>query len=73
MIEPMWTVFLLVFISLVLGAGAWLLFVWSVRTSQYEDVEAPKHRMLDDGGETPARDAGKDPTTGREGRSPKRP
>ncbi len=73
MIEAVWTVFLLVFISLVLGAGAWLLFVWSVRTNQYEDVEAPKHRMLDDGGGTPGRGAGADPTTRSEGRSPGRP
>ncbi len=73
MIESMWTVFLLVFISLVLGAGAWLLFIWSVRTSQYEDVEAPKHRMLDDGGETPAIDDGVDLTTRSEGRPPKYP
>ncbi len=44
----MWTTFLLVFISIVLGAGAWLLFVWAVRSGQYEDVEGQKHRILDD-------------------------
>lgn len=44
----MWTVVLLVVLSLVLGAGAWLLFVWAVRTGQFDDVEAQKHRMLDD-------------------------
>jgi len=44
----MWTTFLLVFISIVLGVGAWLLFVWAVRSDQYEDVEGQKHRILDD-------------------------
>ncbi|MGE5699285.1 MAG: cbb3-type cytochrome oxidase assembly protein CcoS [Deltaproteobacteria bacterium] len=45
------TVFLLIFISTVLGAGAWLLFLWAVRSGQYDDTEGPKHRMLDDGPE----------------------
>lgn len=44
----MWTTFLLVFISLVLGAAAWLLFIWAVKSDQYDDVEGQKHRILDD-------------------------
>jgi len=44
----MWTVFLLAFLCLVLGGGAWLLFLWAVRSGQFDDVERPKHRMLDD-------------------------
>ncbi len=44
----MWTIALLVFISLVLAAGAWLLFVWAVGSGHYDDVERPKHRMMDD-------------------------
>jgi cbb3-type cytochrome oxidase maturation protein len=44
----MWTIFLLIFISTVLGAGAWLLFLWAVRSDQFDDMEGPKHRMLDD-------------------------
>ncbi len=44
----MWTIALLVFISLVLAAGAWLLFLWAVKSDQYDDVERPKHRMMDD-------------------------
>lgn len=39
---------ILVLISLALGVGAWLFFVWSVKSGQYEDPEGPKHRMLDD-------------------------
>jgi cbb3-type cytochrome oxidase maturation protein len=44
----MWTVLLLVFVSLFLGAGAWLLFVWAVKSGQFEDPEGQKHRMMDD-------------------------
>lgn len=38
----------LIVCSLSLGVGAWLLFLWSVRSGQYEDPEGPKYRMLDD-------------------------
>jgi cbb3-type cytochrome oxidase maturation protein len=44
----MWTIFLLILISVVLGAGAWLLFLWAVRSDQFDDAERAKHRMLDD-------------------------
>ena len=44
----MWTLGFLVILSLALGIGAWLLFVWSVKSGQYEDPEGPKYRMLDD-------------------------
>ncbi len=38
----------LIAISLGLGIAAWLGFLWSVRSGQYEDPEGPKYRMLDD-------------------------
>ncbi len=44
----MWTIGLLVVISAVLGAAAWLLFLWAVKSGQFDDVERPKHRMMDD-------------------------
>jgi len=44
----MWTLTFLVVLSLALGIGAWLFFIWSVKSGQYDDVEGPKHRMLDD-------------------------
>jgi cbb3-type cytochrome oxidase maturation protein len=49
----------LIAISLGLGIAAWLAFLWSVRSGQYEDPEGPKYRMLDDDdGPTPkGRDA----------------
>jgi cbb3-type cytochrome oxidase maturation protein len=42
------TTVLLIAVSVALGAGAWLLFLWAVKNDQYDDVERPKHRMLDD-------------------------
>jgi cbb3-type cytochrome oxidase maturation protein len=42
------TTLLLILASLALGFAAWLLFLWAVKSDQYEDVERPKHRMLDD-------------------------
>jgi len=38
----------LILLSLSLGLAAWLLFLWSVRSGQYDDPEGPKYRMLDD-------------------------
>ncbi|HET9552782.1 MAG TPA: cbb3-type cytochrome oxidase assembly protein CcoS [Anaeromyxobacteraceae bacterium] len=38
----------LILLSLALGLAAWLFFMWSVKSGQYEDPEGPKYRMLDD-------------------------
>jgi cbb3-type cytochrome oxidase maturation protein len=43
----------LIAISLGLGIAAWLGFLWSVRSGQYDDPEGPKYRMLDDDESTP--------------------
>jgi cbb3-type cytochrome oxidase maturation protein len=44
----MWSVLFLIIIALSVGIGAWLLFLWSVKSGQYDDIEGPKYRMLDD-------------------------
>jgi len=44
----MWTIFFLIFIAFIIGIVSWLLFLWAVRSGQYDDVEGPKYRMLDD-------------------------
>lgn len=44
----MWTIFFLIFIALIIGIGAWLFFIWAVKSGQYDDMEGPKYRMLDD-------------------------
>jgi len=42
------TVPILILLSISLGIAAWLFFLWSVKSGQYDDIEGPKHRMLDD-------------------------
>jgi len=53
---------LLIVCSLSLGVAAWLFFLWSVRSGQYEDPEGPKYRMLEEDDE-PRRE---DPTARQE-------
>jgi len=42
----------LIAISLGLGIAAWLGFLWTVRSGQYDDPEGPKYRMMDDDDQT---------------------
>ncbi|MGB8248000.1 MAG: cbb3-type cytochrome oxidase assembly protein CcoS [Chlorobiaceae bacterium] len=42
------SIFYLIIIGFVFGTAAWLLFIWAVRSGQFDDPEAPKYRMLDD-------------------------
>jgi cbb3-type cytochrome oxidase maturation protein len=49
----MGTLGFLIVLSLALGVGAWLAFVWAARSGQFEDPEGPKYRMLDDDDEEP--------------------
>jgi cbb3-type cytochrome oxidase maturation protein len=58
-----WTTLLLIAVSLALGFAAWLLFLWAVKSDQYDDVERPKHRMLDDDDEV--RDTDGEPRRGK--------
>jgi cbb3-type cytochrome oxidase maturation protein len=44
----MWSMFLLIVLTLGFGFVGWLFFLWAVRSGQYDDVEGPKYRMLDD-------------------------
>ncbi|BCG48136.1 Type cbb3 cytochrome oxidase biogenesis protein CcoS, involved in heme b insertion [Citrifermentans bremense] len=41
-------------LSLFLGCGCWLFFLWAVQRGEFHDMERPKHRMLEeDERETP--------------------
>ncbi len=44
----MGSMFLLIILMLCAGIAAWLLFLWAVKSGQYDDIEGPKYRMLDD-------------------------
>jgi len=45
----------LIVLSLFLGCGCWLVFLWAVQRGEFDDVERPKHRMLDDDDDKPDR------------------
>ncbi len=45
----------LILLSLALGVAAWLFFLWSVKSGQYDDPEGPKYRMMDDDDDEPPR------------------
>ena len=40
--------FILIVLSLFLGIAAWLVFIWAVKKGEFDDIERPKFRMLDD-------------------------
>ncbi len=44
----------LIILSLFLGTGVWLIFLWAVRKGEFDDTEGPKYRMLDDTDDLPA-------------------
>ena len=39
---------ILILLSLLVGTGVWLFFIWAVKRGEFDDIEAPKYRMLDD-------------------------
>ncbi|HUI67630.1 MAG TPA: cbb3-type cytochrome oxidase assembly protein CcoS [Nitrospirota bacterium] len=40
--------FLLIFLTLGAGFVGWICFLWAVKSGQYDDIERPKYRMLED-------------------------
>ena len=42
------SIIILILLSLCVGIAAWLVFIWSVKKGEYEDIERPKYRMLED-------------------------
>ena len=42
------SIIILIILSLCIGTAAWLFFIWTVKRGDFDDVEGPKYRMLDD-------------------------
>ncbi len=42
------SIVLLMLLSLFMGIAAWLVFIWAVKKGEFDDMEGPKYRMLDD-------------------------
>ena len=40
------SIVILIVLSLCIGTGAWLIFIWTVKRGDFDDVEGPKYRML---------------------------
>ena len=52
------SIIILIILSLCVGTGAWLLFIWTVKRGDFDDVEGPKYRMLDDDDVSPDEEQG---------------
>lgn len=44
----LWTVIALIVLMFAIGLAAWFVFLWAVKTRQFDDIERPKRRMMDD-------------------------
>lgn len=42
------SLYLLIPISLVLGIGVFIFFIWAAKSKQFDDIEGPKYRIMDD-------------------------
>lgn len=53
------SIVILILLSLFVGTGVWLFFIWAVKKGEFDDVEGPKYRMLDDDDESDTRESDK--------------
>lgn len=42
------SIVILIVLSFFLGTAVWLIFIWAVKKGEFDDIEGPKYRMLDD-------------------------
>lgn len=42
------SLFFLILISLIVGLSVFCFFIFASKTKQFEDIEGPKYRMMDD-------------------------
>ena len=57
----LWTLVLLIFGALMLGTAAWLIFIWAVKSGQFDDMEGPKYRIFDEDDDDPPPATNTDP------------
>lgn len=44
----LWTMGFLIIVMFLIGLAAWFVFLWASGTGQFDDIERPKHRMMDE-------------------------
>ena len=44
----LWSVIALIVLMFFIGLAGWFIFLWAVKTNQFDDIERPKHRMMDE-------------------------
>jgi cbb3-type cytochrome oxidase maturation protein len=44
----LWTILALIILMFAIGLAAWFVFLWAATSGQFDDIERPKHRMMDD-------------------------
>ncbi|MCA0445288.1 MAG: cbb3-type cytochrome oxidase assembly protein CcoS [Bacteroidetes bacterium] len=49
----MFSLYILILISLLVAAGAFGLYIWAVKTGQFEDLEETKYQVFDEDDEVP--------------------
>jgi len=52
------SILILILLSFFMGTAAWLVFIWSAKKGQYDDIERAKYRMLEDDDEFQPPDQG---------------
>ena len=46
------SIVILIILTIFISTGVWLFFIWAVKNGEFDDVEGPKYRMLDEDDET---------------------
>jgi len=44
----LWTIIALIILMFFVGLAGWFIFLWAIKSGQFDDIERPKHRMMDD-------------------------
>lgn len=44
----LWTTIALIVLMFAVGLAALFVFLWGIKTGQFDDIERPKRRMMDD-------------------------